>query len=91
MLGHGTWLEGGEYYQSNDTNTVTGSDNHGYLRYSDTHPDNNVRITVPLSKKLNLDDAIYVIYYAKKSSSIQVDDVSIEGCEAIVSYVSNAN
>ena len=54
VLGHGTWLEGGEYYQSNNTNTVTGSDNLDYLRYSDTPPgDNNVRITVPLSKKLN--------------------------------------
>ena len=46
MLGHGTWLEGGEYYQSNDTNTVIGSGNLGYLRFSDTPLDNNVRITV---------------------------------------------
>ena len=32
-----------------------------------------------------------MIYNAKKSSSIQVSDVSIEGCEAIVSYASKAN
>ena len=31
-----------------------------------------------------------MIYYAKKSSIVQVGDVSIEGCEAIVSYISEA-
>ena len=32
-----------------------------------------------------------MIYDAKKSSSVQVGDVSIEGCEATVSYASEAN
>ena len=70
---------------------MTGSGNLGYLRYSDTPPGNNVRITVPLSKKLNPGNAIYMIYYAKKSTSVQVGDVSIEGCEAVVFYASKAN
>ena len=90
VLGHGTWLEDGEYYQLNDTNTVTGSVT---LVISATL----ILLLITMFALLSLSQRnstlamLKMICYAKKSTSVQVSDVSIEGCEANMSYVSEAN
>ena len=90
VLGHGTWLEGGSYFQTNRPEPILENGALGYNRYSDTPPGNLCRITIPLSKRLNPGDSIYMIYYAKGDPNL-ISGTSIEGCETIVSYASKAN
>ena len=68
VLGHGTWMEGGSYFQTNRPEPILENGALGYNRYSDTPPGNLCRITVPLSKRLNPGDSIYMVYYAKRRS-----------------------
>ena len=63
VLGHGTWLEGWQIYQTNDLLKVRDAATVGISQVPDTSAGNNMRIRVPLSKKLNPGDAIYMIYY----------------------------
>ena len=63
VLGHGTWLEGWQIYQTNDLLKVRDAGVVGISQVPDTSAGNNMRIRVPLSKKLNPGDAIYMIYY----------------------------
>ena len=63
VLGHGTWLEGWQIYQTNDILKVRDAGTVGISQVPDTSAGNNMRIRVPLSKKLNPGDAIYMIYY----------------------------
>ena len=53
VLGHGTWLEGWQIYQTNDILKVRDAGTVGISQVPDTSAGNNMRIRVPLSKKLN--------------------------------------
>ena len=44
---------------------------------------------VPLSKKLNPCDAIYMIYYVVHTPNLQ--NASVSGCSSVVKYASKAN
>ena len=48
-----------------------------------------MRIKVPLSKKLNPGDAIYMIYYVVHTPNLQ--NASVSGCASVVKYASKAN
>ena len=89
VLGHGTWLEGWQIYQSNDVGKVSESGAFGIMQLPDTSGGNNMRIKVPLSKKLNPGDAIYMIYYVVHTPNLQ--NASVSGCASVVKYASKAN
>ena len=57
------WLEGWQIYQTNDIIKVRDAGTVGVSQVPDTSAGSNMRIRVPLAKKLNPGDAIYMIYY----------------------------
>ena len=61
----------------------------GIMQLPDTSGGNNMRIKVPLSKKLNPGDAIYMIYYVVHTPNLQ--NASVSGCASVVKYASKAN
>ena len=65
VLGSGTWLEGGAYRQTNNQATIVQTGVVDTSRYSDTPAGNNMRIRVPLSRKLNPGDAIWMIFWVQ--------------------------
>ena len=89
VLGHGTWLEGWQIYQTNDILKVRDAGTVGISQVPDTSAGNNMRIRVPLSKKLNPGDAIYMIYYVVHTPNLQ--NASVTGCSSVVKYASKAN
>ena len=89
VLGHGTWLEGWQIYQTNDLLKVRDAGAVGISQVPDTSAGNNMRIRVPLSKKLNPGDAIYMIYYVVHTPNLQ--NASVTGCSSVVKYASKAN
>lgn len=90
VLGSGTWLEGGAYQQTNLRDTVMKAGVVGTYRYSDTPAGNNMRIRVPLSRKLNPGDSIWMIFWVQTPIST-LSDVSVEDIALTVSYASRAN
>ena len=89
VLGHGTWLEGWQIYQSNDILKIRDAGTVGISQVPDTSAGNNMRIRVPLSKKLNPGDAIYMIYYVVHTPNLA--NASVTGCSSVVKYASKAN
>ena len=89
VLGHGTWLEGWRVYQTNDATRVAANGTLGVQQVPDVSAGNNMRIKVPLSKKLNPGDAIYMIYYVVHTPNLQ--NASVTGCASVVKYASKAN
>ena len=77
VLGAGTWLEGWH------------AGSVGISQVPDISAGNNMRIKVPLSKKLNPGDAIYMIYYVVHTPNLQ--NASVTGCSSVVKYASKAN
>jgi hypothetical protein len=90
VLGSGTWLEGGAYQQTNLRDTVMKAGVVGTYRYSDTPAGNNMRIRVPLSRKLNPGDSIWMIFWVQTPIST-LSAVSVEDIALTVSYASRAN
>ena len=90
VLGSGTWLEGGAYQQTNLRDTVMKAGVVGTYRYSDTPAGNNMRIRVPLSRKLNPGDSIWMIFWVQTPIST-LSAVSVEDIALTVSYASKAN
>lgn len=91
VLGHGTWMQGKWFQQTNDASTVDRSGNVNLLQPQDNTPGNNVRIKCPLSKKLNPGDKIYLIFYLYNYNAQPITGLSIEPCQAVVSYASKSN
>lgn len=91
VLGHGTWLPGQQYRQSNLTNTVINSGNVEVVTTADNTPGNNMRIRCPLSKKLNPGDRIFLIFYTYNFYGQPLTDVSMDAVQAVVSYASKVN
>lgn len=89
VLGAGTWLEGWQIYQTADINRVANAATVGISQVPDISAGNNMRIKVPLSKKLNPGDAIYMIYYVVHTPNLQ--HASVSGCSSVVKYASKAN
>ena len=85
VLGHGTWLEGWQIYQTNDILKVRDSGSVGISQVPDTSAGNNMRIRVPLSKKLNPGDAIYMIYYVVHTPNLA--NASVTGCSSVVAML----
>ena len=90
MLGSGTWLEGGAYRQTNNQATIVQTGVVDTSRYSDTPAGNNMRIRVPLSRKLNPGDAIWMIFWVQTPIGT-LAAVSVEDIALTVSYASRAN
>ena len=90
MLGSGTWLEGGAYQQTNRRDTVMNAGVVATSRYSDTPAGNNMRIRVPLSRKLNPGDAIWMIFWVQTPIGT-LAAVSVEDIALTVTYASRAN
>ena len=61
----------------------------GISQVPDISAGNNMRIKVPLSKKLNPGDAIYMIYYVVHTPNLT--NASVSGCSSVVKYASKAN
>jgi len=59
-------------------------------RYSDTPAGNNMRIRVPLSRKLNPGDSIWMIFWVQTPIG-SLGAVSVEDIALTVSYASKAN
>ena len=91
VLGHGTWMQGKYYQQSNDGTVVDRSGNITLLQPQDNAPGNNVRIKCPLSKKLNPGDSIYLIFYFYNYNAQPITGLAIEPCQCVVSYASKSN
>ena len=89
VLGSGTWLEGWQIYQTNDISRVAENGTLGISQVPDISAGNNMRIKVPLSKKLNPGDAIYMIYYVVHTPNLE--NASVSGCSSVVKYASKAN
>ena len=89
VLGAGTWLEGWQIYQTADIMKVRDAGSVGISQVPDICAGNNMRIKVPLSKKLNPGDAIYMIYYVVHTPNLQ--NASVSGCSSVVKYASKAN
>ena len=89
MLGSGTWLEGWQIYQTADINRVAAAGTVGISQVPDISAGNNMRIKIPLSKKLNPGDAIYMIYYVVHTPNLQ--NAIVSGCSSVVKYASKAN
>lgn len=90
VLGSGTWLEGGAYQQTNLRTTVMNAGVVATSRYSDTPAGNNMRIRVPLSRKLNPGDAIWMIFWVQTPIGT-LSAVSVEDIALTVTYASKAN
>ena len=90
VLGSGTWLEGGAYSQTNNRATIVQTGVVATSRYSDTPAGNNMRIRVPLSRKLNPGDAIWMIFWVQTPIST-LSAVSVEDIALTVTYASRAN
>ena len=90
VLGSGTWLEGGAYSQTNNRATIIQTGVVDTSRYSDTPAGNNMRIRVPLSRKLNPGDAIWMIFWVSTPIGT-LSAVSVEDIALTVSYASRAN
>ena len=90
VLGSGTWLEGGAYRQTNNEATIVQTGVVATSRYSDTPAGNNMRIRVPLSRKLNPGDAIWMIFWVSTPIGT-LSAVSVEDIALTVSYASRAN
>ena len=90
VLGSGTWLEGGAYRQTNNQATVMNAGVVATSRYSDTPAGNNMRIRVPLSRKLNPGDSICMVFWVQTPigtlSAVSVEDIALS-----VTYASKAN
>ena len=91
VLGHGTWMQGKWFQQTNNASVVDQSGNINLLQPQDNTPGNNVRIKCPLSKKLNPGDKIYLIFYIYNYNAQPITGLSIEPCQAVVSYASKSN
>lgn len=91
VLGHGTWMQGKFYQQTNNASIVDQSGNINLLQPQDNAPGNNVRIRCPLSKKLNPGDKIYLIFYLYNYDSQSISGSSVEPCQCVVSYASKSN
>ena len=89
VLGSGTWLEGWQIYQTADIMKVRDAGSVGISQVPDISAGNNMRIKVPLSKKLNPGDAIYMIYYVVHTPNLQ--NANVSGCSSVVKYASKAN
>lgn len=90
VLGSGTWLEGGAYSQTNNRATIIQTGVVDTSRYSDTPAGNNMRIRVPLSRKLNPGDAIWMIFWVSTPIGT-LSAVSVEDIALTVTYASRAN
>ena len=90
VLGSGTWLEGGAYQQTNRRDTVMNAGVVATSRYSDTPAGNNMRIRVPLSRKLNPGDSIWMIFWVQTPIGT-LAAVSVEDIALTVTYASRAN
>ena len=77
-------LEGWQIYQTADINRVADAGGAGISQVPDTLAGNNMRIRVPLSKKLNPGDAIYMIYYVVHTPNLA--NASVTGCSSVVKY-----
>ena len=82
VLGHGTWLEGWQIYQTNDVMKVRDTGSVGISQVPDISAGNNMRSKVPLSKKLNPGDAIYMIYYVVHTPNLT--NATVSGCARVV-------
>lgn len=91
VLGHGTWMQGKYFQQTNNASIIDQSGNVSLLQPQDNTPGNNVRIRCPLSKKLNPGDSIYLIFYIFNYDAQSIQGLSIEPCQCIVSYASKSN
>ena len=80
---------GWQIYQTNDLLKVRDAGVVGISQVPDTSAGNNMRIRVPLSKKLNPGDAIYMIYYVVHTPNLA--NASVTGCSSVVKYASKAN
>lgn len=90
VLGSGTWLEGGAYSQTNNRATIVQTGVVATSRYSDTPAGNNMRIRVPLSRKLNPGDSIWMIFWVQTPIGT-LASVSVEDIALTVTYASRAN
>lgn len=90
VLGSGTWLEGGAYSQTNNRATIIQTGVVATSRYSDTPAGNNMRIRVPLSRKLNPGDSIWMIFWVQTPIGT-LASVSVEDIALTVTYASRAN
>lgn len=91
VLGHGTWMQGKHFQQTNNGSVIDQSGNITLLQPQDNAPGNNVRIRCPLSKKLNPGDSIYLIFYIYNYDAQPIQGLSIEPCQCVVSYASKSN
>ena len=89
VLGSGTWLEGGAYSdeQPRYNHPDWCSGHLSLLGYPCRH---NMRIRVPLSRKLNPGDAIWMIFWVSTPIGT-LSAVSVEDIALTVSYASRAN
>ena len=86
VLGTGTWLEGPRISSSTQALPAGG------LRYEsggDTSAGRNMTLRVPLSRRLNPGDSIYMIYFVRSSADF-TQEFSVDGCES-VTYASKQN
>ena len=87
VLGHGTWLEGWQIYQTNDLLKVRDAGTAGISQVPDTSAGNNMRIRVPLRSKTwrcYLHDLLCGAYP-------NLQNASVTGCSSVVKYASKAN
>ena len=87
VLGTGTWLEGPRISSSTQALPAGG------IRYEsggDTSAGRNMTLRVPLSRRLNPGDSIYMIYFLKSSADF-TQEFSVKGCESVVTYASKQN
>lgn len=91
VLGHGTWMQGKLFHGANNESPALQNGNEITLQDRDNTPGNNVRIRCPLSKKLNPGDKIYLIFYIYNYDAQPIRGLSIEPCQAVVSYASKSN
>ena len=91
VLGHGTWMQGKYFQQTNNASIIDQSGNISLLQPQDNTPGNNVRIKCPLSKKLNPGDKIYLIFYIFNYDGQPLSGSTIEPCQAVVSFASKTN
>ena len=80
---------GWQIYQTADINRVANAGTVGISQVPDISAGNNMRIKVPLSKKLNPGDAIYMIYYVVHTPNLT--NATVSGCSSVVKYASKAN
>ena len=91
VLGHGTWMAGKLFQAANNSGPALQYGNEILIQPPDNTPGNNVRIRCPLSKKLNPGDKLYLIFYFFNYDAQPIHGLSIEPCQAVVSYASKSN